>query len=93
MALAEAQHHSCGVEPSGPNVAPRGQKTASTAGTRPKPLEEVSAPQDTWLPRGLSSTPLLADTAAEAVDARTVKFLFQKTGGGGGEEERGGEAA
>ena len=43
---------------------------------------------------------MLADAAAEAVDARTVQFLLQKTcpeeggeGGGGGEEERGGEAA
>ena len=45
MALAEAPHHSCGVEPSGPSEALRRQKTASAAGKRPVPLEEVAEPQ------------------------------------------------
>ena len=43
--------------------------------------------------RPLLSTPLLADTAAEAVDARTAKFLLQQTLAAkeeGGEEEAGG---
>ena len=45
MALAEALHHSCGVEPSGPNDASRGLKTASAAGTRPEPLSlDLSSP-------------------------------------------------
>ena len=43
MALAEALHHSCGVEPSGPNEVLQRQKSASAAGTRPEPFEEVSA--------------------------------------------------
>ena len=47
----------------------RAQTTASS-GTRPEPLEEVSEPL-------LVSTPLLADTTAETVDACTVKFLLQ----------------
>ena len=49
-------------------------------------------------PGPLLSTPLLADTAADTVDARTVKYLLHAQeeggGGGGGEEEgEGGEAA
>ena len=85
MALAEALHHSCGVEPSAPNEALWGLKTASAAGTRPEPLAERSAPQGAVtvgyvaVPGPLLSTPLLVDTAAEAVDARAVKFLLQKT--------------
>ena len=43
MALAEALHHSCGVEPSGPNEGPRGLKTASAVGMRPEALEEGHA--------------------------------------------------
>ena len=39
MALAEAPHHSCGVEPCGSNEALQGQKTASAAGKRPALLE------------------------------------------------------
>ena len=120
MALAEALHHSCGVEPSGPNEALRGQKTASAAGTQPEPLEVVSAPTGTEdpasgdaagasvrggrpagsavtvgyvaAPESLLSTPLLADTAAETVDARTVKSLqkslaWKKEGEARGEDE------
>ena len=59
MALAEALHHSCGVEPSGPNEAPRGLKTASAAGMRPEALEEVSAPQGSSHGR-LRFSPLVA---------------------------------
>ena len=82
MALAAATHHSaprgeCRV----PNDAPRGQKTASAAGKRPAPLEEVAAPQEGAVtvgyvaaPGPLLSTPMLADAPAEAVDARTVRF-------------------
>ena len=60
----------------------RGQKT-DRAGTRP--LEEVPAPQGAVMVGyvaalgPLLSTPLLADTDAETVDVRTVKFLLQKT--------------
>ena len=104
MALAEALHHSCGVEPSGPNEGPRGLKTASAAGMRPEALEEVSALQGAVTvgyvsaPGPLLSTPLLADTAAEAVDARAEvpppeDFGPEEGGGGGTEEESGGEAA
>ena len=38
-------------------------------------------------PGPLLSTPLLADTAAETVDARTVKFLLQKTSSRKNKEE------
>ena len=61
----------------------RGQKTASS-GTRPEPLEEVSEPQVGAVtvryvaaPVPFLSTPLLADAAAKAVDARTVKYLLK----------------
>ena len=76
----------------------RDRKTASAVGTRPEPLEEVSAPQGAVTvgyvaaPGPLLSTPLLADTAAETVDARTVKFLLQKTLARKKEEERRKEA-
>ena len=95
MALAEALRHSCGVEPSGPNVALRGQTTARAAVKRPEPLGEVSNPHvgavtvgHVAAPRPLLSTQLLADTAAETVDARTVKYLLQKTLAQKKEEER-----
>ena len=62
------------------HVVPRGQKSASAAGTRLEPLEEAQGEVTVgyvaaWGP--LLSSPLLADTATEAVDARTVKFLLQ----------------
>ena len=44
-------------------------------------------------PGPLLSTPLLADTAAETVDARTVKFILQKTSARKKEEERRKEVA
>ena len=63
----------------------RPQKTAGATGARPGVLTEPE-PQGGAVtvgygsaPGPLLSTPLLADTAAEAVDARTVKFLLQKT--------------
>ena len=90
MAVAAALHHSAykkslpekEVVEGGTHSARQGQKTA--AGTRPAPLAEVAEPQglsvaprcpDASVPS--LSTPSLADTAAEAVDARTVRFLLQ----------------
>ena len=82
MALAEALHHSCGVEPSGPNEALRGQKTASAAGTRPGVLKDP-APQGAVTvgyvaaPGPLLSTPSFADSMADSVDDRAVQILLQ----------------
>ena len=84
MALAENLHHSRQKVEGGEHDGPRAQKTARATGAQPGVLTEPE-PQggavtvSYVLPRGLLSTPLLADTAAEAVDARTVKFLLQKT--------------
>ena len=67
-----------------PGVAPRGQRTARTVGERPEPLEEVPEPQVGAVTVGyvaaqmpLLSAPVLADTVADAVDARTVKYLLK----------------
>ena len=82
-ALAEAHHHSAPKVGAETHVALRRQKTAS-AGARPGVLEDP-APQGAVTvgyvaaPVPLLSTPSLADTAAEAVDARTVKFLLQQS--------------
>ena len=85
MALSAAVHHSFDKVAAGEKYyAPRGQKT-DRAETRPEPLEEVPVPQGAVTvgcvaaPGPLLSTPLLGDTAVETVDARTVKFLLQKT--------------
>ena len=65
-------------------VALREQRTARAVGDRPAPLEEITESQ--WeavavghlaAPVPLLSPPMLADTAAEAVDSRTVRFLFR----------------
>ena len=91
MALAEALHHS----------APRRPKTAR-AGVRPGVLEDPgprreteheqhAAPQGPKLPspgEPSLAVPLLAGTAGEVVDARTLSFLLAV---GFREEERGGE--
>ena len=82
-ALAEAHHHSAPKVGAEQHYAPRRQKTTS-AGARPGVLKDP-APQGAVTvgyvaaPEPLLSTPSLAESAAEAVDARTVKFLFQKT--------------
>ena len=79
-ALAEAHHHSAPKVGAETHDALRRQKTAS-AGARPGVLKDP-APQGAVTvgyvaaPGPLLSTPLLADTAAEAVDARTVKYLL-----------------
>ena len=78
MALAESLHH----------AAPRGQKMARAGGVEREenfepwlldpPLRQVQSRLVTWLPRASPlHTPLLADTVANTVDARTVKFLLQ----------------
>ena len=63
----------------GTHSARLGQKAA--AGTRPAPLAEVAEPQRRLGARTLvclsPSVPLLADTAAEAVDVNTVHFLLK----------------
>ena len=61
MALAEALHHSRDVG-SEQHVAPRGQKTASAAGKRRAPLEEVAPPQGGagmvgYMPASVPSSP------------------------------------
>ena len=82
-ALAEAHHHSAPKVGAETHDALRRQKTAS-AGARPGVLKDP-APQGAVTvsyvaaPGPLLSTPLLADAAAEAVDARAVKFLLQKS--------------
>ena len=82
-ALAESLHHSAPKVGAVTHYALRRQMTAS-AGARPGVLEDP-APQGAVTvgyvaaPGPLLSTPSLADTAAEAVDARTVKFLLQQS--------------
>ena len=82
-ALAEAHHHSAPKVGAEQHYASWRQK-ATSAGARPGVLNDP-APQGAVTvgyvaaPGPLLSTPSLADTAAEAVDARTVKFLLQKT--------------
>ena len=78
MELAAAVHHSRDARSEVAHEALRGQKTANS-GTRPEPLEEVSEPQVGAATVGYVAAPVpflsslvLADTAAEAVDARTV---------------------
>ena len=77
MALGESLHH----------AAPRGQKLARARGVereenyepRPPLLQEAVTVGNVAAPGPLLSTPLLADTVADTVDARTVKFLLQKS--------------
>ena len=83
MELAAALHHSRDARSEVAHKALRGQKTASS-GTRPEPLVEVSEPQVGAVTVGyvaapvpFLSSPMLADAAAEAVDARTVKYLLK----------------
>ena len=83
MELAAALHHSREARSNVVHSAPRGQKTASS-GTRPEPFEEVSEPQDGAVTVGYVAAPgplfctlLLADAAADAVDARTFRFLLR----------------
>ena len=79
-ALAEAHHHSAPKVGAETHYALRRQKTAS-AGARPGVLKDP-APQGAVTvgyvaaPGSLLCTPLLADTAADTVDARTVKYLL-----------------
>ena len=79
MELAAALHHSRDGRSNVVHPALQGQKTASS-GRRPEFLEEVSEPQEGAVtvgyvaaPGPLLSTPMLADAAADAVDARTVR--------------------
>ena len=81
MELAAALHHSRDAEP-GPYHGLRTQKTASS-GQRPGVLTEPE-PQGGAVTVGYEaapvpfhSSPMLADTAAGTVDARTVKYLLQ----------------
>ena len=80
-ALAEAHHHSSPKVGAEQYHAPRRQNIppdTTSAGTRPGVLKDP-------VPQGavavgyppLLCTPLLADAAAEAVDARTVRFLLR----------------
>ena len=59
---------------------PRAQKTARATGARPGVLTEPE-PQGGAVTVGyvapFLSSPMLADAAAEAVDARTVKYLLK----------------
>ena len=79
-ALAEAHHHSAPKVGAETHDALRRLKTAS-AGARPGVLKDP-APQGAVTvgyvaaPEPLLCTPLLADTAADTVDARTVKYLL-----------------
>ena len=83
LELAAALHHSRDARSEVSHEALRGQKTASP-GTRPEPLDEVSEPQVGAVTVGyvaalepLLTAPLLADTAADAVDLVTVHFLLK----------------
>ena len=83
MELAAALHHSRDAGP-GTYDGLRAQATASS-GTRPGVLKDLE-PQVGAVTVGYVAAPgpllytqLLADTAADTVDARTVKFLLQKT--------------
>ena len=94
MELATALHHSRDARSEVAHEALRGQKTASS-GTRPEPLVEVSEPQVGAVTVGyvaapvpFLSSPVLADAAAEAVDARTVKYLLKAALRRREEEER-----
>ena len=81
MELAAALHHSRDVGP-GKNDGLRAQKTASS-GKRPgvptEPEAQVGAVTVGYVavPGPLLSAPMLADTAADTVDAGTVQFLLQ----------------
>ena len=74
MELAAALHHSRDVGP-GKNDGLRAQKTASS-GKRPGVAVTVGY---VAVPGPLLSAPMLADTAADTVDARTVQFLLHAT--------------
>ena len=83
MELAAALHHSRDARSEVAHEALRGHKTASS-GSRPEPLQEVSEPQVGAVTVGyvavqglLLSAPMLADTAADTVDACTMQFLLQ----------------
>ena len=85
MELTAATHHSSpkGGWPDTTHDAPRGQKTASSAFAHPGVLKEpevlVGAVTVGFVaaPGPLLCTPMLADTAAEAVDARMVQYLLK----------------
>ena len=80
-ALAEAHHHSAPKVGAETHDALRRLKTAS-AGARPGVLQDP-APQGAVTvgyvaaPVPFLSSPMLADAAAEAVDARTIKYLLK----------------
>ena len=83
MELAAALHHSRDARSEVAHEALRGQKTASS-GTRPEPLAEVSEPQVGAVTVGyvaapvpFLSSPMLADAVADAVEARTAKYLLK----------------
>ena len=87
MALSAAAHHSFDKVAAGAKYnAPRAQKT-DRAGMRPEPLEEVSEPQGPAATVGyVAARPplmwwgpkLLADSSAEAIDGRTLRYLLNK---------------
>ena len=83
MELAAALHHSCGVRPDATYNAPRGQKTASSAGARPGvfedpvPAQVVDAVTSYVAALGPSSlVPRLA--ANDALDNAALKFLVAR---------------
>ena len=82
-ALAEAHHHSAPKVGAAPNNAPRSQKTARSSGKHPGVLQEPEVQEGAVTvgyvaaPAPFLSSPMLADAAAEAVDARTVKYLLK----------------
>ena len=82
-ALAEAHHHSAPKVGAAPNNAPRSQKTARASGKHPGVLQEPEVQGGAITvghvaaPAPFISSPMLADAAAEAVDARTVKYLLK----------------
>ena len=96
LELAAATHHSSpkGGWPDTTHDAPRGQKTASSAGAHPGVLKElevlVGAVTVGYVaaPVPFLSSPTLADAAAETVDARTVKYFLKAALRRREEEER-----
>ena len=82
-ALAEAHHHSAPKVGAAPYNAPRSQKTARASGKHPGVLQEPEVQGGAVTvgyvaaPAPFLSSPMLADAAAEAVDARTVKYLLK----------------
>ena len=73
--LAAALHHSCGLRPDATCNAPRGQKTASSAGARPGVLEDPE-PAQVGCAWASSLLPLLA--ANDALDHTGLKFLVAR---------------